>query len=238
MKKQWMMTMLMVLFVMGSLSAQNGRGQRGGQGGQGGPGGNNDWDMLMQLPLEPLSENEQNGLLALREEEKLARDVYLKLFEIWNQRTFSQIAKSEQQHMDAVNMMLGKYGITDPVDGLDVGIFQSEAVQILYDTLVADGSVSLVQALRVGAKIEDLDISDVMKNIEQTDNVDLLTLWQNLAKGSRNHLRAFVSRMELFGATYVPEFISQDLFTQIIESEMERGFYDSTGNPAFSATGK
>ncbi len=58
----------------------------------------------------------KSDLIQLREEEKLARDVYLYLYTHWNQWIFSNIAKSEQQHMDAVKGLLDKYDIEDPVD--------------------------------------------------------------------------------------------------------------------------
>jgi len=224
--------LVMVFTLMSSMPGQNGNGR--GQGGQGAGGG---WDSLISLPAEPISEAELQGILSMREEEKLARDVYLFLNDRWNQRTFTRISASEQQHMDAVKMILDKYGIPDPIDGLPVGEFKSETMQTLYQILIVDGAASLEQALVVGARIEDLDISDLMKLITVTDNEDLLVLWQNLAKGSRNHLRAFTSRLQLFGLDYEPEYIPTELYIQIFESDMERGFYDASGNPAFSAPG-
>ncbi len=61
-----------------------------------------------------LTAAEEEGLLFMREEEKLARDVYLVLFDKWGLRVFENIAESEQRHMDAVLYLLGKYGLDDP----------------------------------------------------------------------------------------------------------------------------
>lgn len=232
MRKQILTLFVLVIGLMNVLPGQNGNGWGRGRDSRG-----SGWDSLVLMPVEPLSESERQGLLDMREEEKVARDVYAYLNQIWNQRTFSRISASEQQHMDAVKLLLDKYGIEDPVEGLEAGEFKSETMQVLYGKLIAEGSVSLEQALTVGARIEELDISDLLNVISETDNEDLLTLWQNLVKGSRNHLRAFDSRLELFGLGYTPQYISVELYEQIVSSDMERGFYDASGNPVSSGSG-
>ncbi|NCB02187.1 MAG: DUF2202 domain-containing protein, partial [Spirochaetia bacterium] len=63
----------------------------------------------------------EEGILLMREEEKLARDVYLTLYEKWNLRTFSNIARAEQKHMDAVAYLLSTKGIEDPVKEAKIG---------------------------------------------------------------------------------------------------------------------
>lgn len=234
---------LFVLALLTWLPGQNGRGPGAGQGGRGPGGGQGggqmrgNWDVLKTLPSEPLNEAERQGLLTLREEEKLARDVYLHLAGFWTQRIFSQIAASEQQHIDGVKILLDKYGLADPIADLDVGVFHSLSFQNLYNEMIAEGELSIERALTMGAAIEDLDIADLLTGIQASDNRDVLTLWQNLAKGSRNHLRAFTSRLELFGQTYSPKNISLELFESIISTEMERGFYDERGEPYFPAGG-
>jgi len=54
----------------------------------------------------------------------------------------------------------------------------------------------LADALRVDALVEEVDIIDLEKYIAQTDNEDLILVYQNLLKGSQNHLRAFSSTLE------------------------------------------
>jgi hypothetical protein len=53
-----------------------------------------------------LSEEEFSALLYMREEEKLARDVYLTLGAHWSLPIFQNIGQSEQAHMDAVKVLL------------------------------------------------------------------------------------------------------------------------------------
>jgi hypothetical protein len=222
---------LMILVIMAAaliLTAQSGYRRGGDNNGS----GNGDCIVLPQLPNEDVSEAERQYLLTMREEEKLARDVYNYLAGRWGLSVFSQIAISEGKHMEAIKLLLDKYGIVDPV-GEDIpGQFSRSDFQALYAELTASGDSSLGEALRVGAKIEDLDISDLMKAIAESDSQDILTVFQNLAKGSRNHLRTFVSHLQSLQIIYVPQFISQELFDSIINSDPERGFYDSSGQPA------
>jgi len=48
---------------------------------------------------QPPNADEVKWLRFMREEEKLARDVYLKLFDTWKLTVFSRIARSEQRHL-------------------------------------------------------------------------------------------------------------------------------------------
>jgi hypothetical protein len=133
----------------------------------------------------------------MREEEKLARDVYRAMAAEWPQATvFSRIAASEQRHMDAVKVVLNRYGIADPAAGKAAGRFTNPELQELYDELVAKGSRSLDAALGVGVTIERADIADLEKALEETGNPDLERLYGNLLRGSQNHLRAFTSHAD------------------------------------------
>lgn len=186
-------------------------------------------DLLENIEKSELSEEEKNGLILMREEEKLAHDVYTVLYEKWSQNTFQNIAKSEQTHTDTVKVLLDKYGIADPVTSGEVGVFTAPEMQKLYDDLVAKGDVSLVEALTVGAIVEDLDISDLNKLLAETDNEDIQIAYQNLTKGSRNHLRAYVRQLERNGGEYTPQYISQSEYDAIIAGEQERGSVDAKG---------
>jgi hypothetical protein len=132
---------------------------------------------------------EEAGLLFMREEEKLARDVYLFLFDKWGLRVFKNIAASEQRHMDAILYLLGKYGLEDPA--LTPGFFQNQDLQDLYDYLMLKGEKSLGDAIEVGVLIEETDIYDIEKLIGQTDKKDITQVYTNLLDGSYRHLEAF-----------------------------------------------
>ncbi|HSQ35169.1 MAG TPA: DUF2202 domain-containing protein [Candidatus Binatia bacterium] len=221
-----LLTLLIAITTMG-LTAQNEFGRKRKNPG----GGNGDCINLQRLPYEDVSDIERQYLLTMREEEKLARDVYNFLADRWNLRVFSRIALSENKHMEAIKQLLDKYGIPDPV-GEDIpGQFSRGDFQELYTELTAAGSAAIGEALKVGATIEDLDIYDLMKAIAESDSQDILTVFQNLAKGSRNHLRSFVSHLQSLQISTVAQYISQALFDSIINSDPESGCYDATGNP-------
>ncbi len=170
-----------------------------------------------------LSEEEIAGLKLMREEEKLARDVYLVLYDKWDMSIFNNIANSEQTHTDAVKTLLEIYGIEDPVYTDDRGIFTDQELQALYNDLVNQGDASLLEALIVGATIEDLDIKDLNELIAQTENQDILLVYNNLRKGSRNHMRSFVRQIENNDGVYTAQFIEQSELDEILGSQQESG---------------
>ncbi len=178
---------------------------------------------LAALPSPELSDAETKSLLFMREEEKLARDVYLGLNRAWDVPVFEFISKSEQRHMDAVGCLVLKYGLEDPVGENAEGVFTNTALQDLYNDLMEDGLVSLEAAYTVGAGIEDLDIFDLTEALKEVDNDDIKKVYENLTKGSRNHLRAFVRNLNKLGVTYEPVHITTGLFEEIISAPQERG---------------
>ena len=140
-----------------------------------------------------LTDTEKATLMHMREEEKVARDVYNKFYELYNMQIFSNIAISEQRHMDALLNLIVGYGLTDPVAGKGPGEF-TPAFQDLYDELIAKGT-NLTEALKVGVEIEELDIDDLEKAIGSTEVANLLRVYSNLLAASRNHLNAFSSKL-------------------------------------------
>ncbi len=178
---------------------------------------------LASLPVESLSDTEKTDLLFMREEEKLARDVYQTLYEKWGTKIFSNIAQSEQTHTETIRNLLEKYNVTDPVTDDTVGVFQNEELQLLYSDLINKGLQSEVDALKVGATIEDLDIKDLGEAINRTNNADISLAYENLTRGSQNHLRAFTRQLESRGVTYEPEYISSEVYERITTSNNMQG---------------
>lgn len=169
------------------------------------------------LQSSDVSSEETDGLLFMREEEKLARDVYNILYAEWGIRVFNNIAQSEQRHTDAIKVLIERYELDDPVANDVPGIFVNEDLQNLYDTLVAKGVSSLVDALLVGALIEEVDIIDIQKEIdEHVDNEDIAFVYDNLINGSYNHLRAFVRNLSRRGIIYDPQVLSEEKYNEII----------------------
>ena len=151
-----------------------------------------------------LSDAEKYWLTYIREEEKLARDVYLFLYDTWKLTIFANISKSEQTHMDAIKTLLDRYELQDPAAGKGRGEFTNPDLQDLYDKLTWDGKASVVNALKVGVFIEETDIDDLKNGVASTKRKDIITVYNNLLQGSLNHLKAFVSNLAKFGVTYEP----------------------------------
>jgi len=165
--------------------------------------------------LETLSDAERAGIRYMREEEKLARDVYLTFYEKWGLTIFDGIANSEQRHTDAIKNLIDKYGLGDPYRDA-IGSFTNDELQSLYDSLVARGLESPTEALMVGGLIEETDIIDIQEFIDQTDNDDIITVYSNLMESSKNHLSAFVDVLAKRGIDYEPQVLSQETYERII----------------------
>jgi len=165
-----------------------------------------------------LSPEEAEALIYMREEEKLAHDVYLAFYNQWGMAIFQNIAASEQTHTTAVLSLLDRYGLSDPASS-QAGVFTNPDLQALYDQLVARGSQSLAEALQVGGLIEETDILDLQTRLSQVDNLDIVQVFNNLLRGSTNHLRAFSSTYNTqTGEIYEPLTLSQADYQTILSS--------------------
>lgn len=163
-----------------------------------------------------ISEDDKEALLFMLEEEKLARDTYYYLDSVWSINTFANIKQSEQQHMDAVENLIKSYSISYQIEPM--GVFQDTSLQNFYNQFIANGVQSKINALTIGATIEDLDIVDLREFIAKTDNQNLIAVFQNLECGSKNHLRSFVKDIVNEGSTYTPQFLTQPDYDLIINS--------------------
>lgn len=177
-----------------------------------------------RVSAEVLDNGEETHLIFMREEEKLARDVYLALSSLYaDEQIFATIAEdSEQSHTDTVREMLAYFSINDPNPDTNnlpesIGIFNGLAYgwyfNEKYIQLINRGSENVLEALYVGAFIEELDmidITDYPKVIVETDNgidisqcglaytdeASIQNMFTNLLDGSKSHLRAYVRNIE------------------------------------------
>ncbi len=176
-----------------------------------------DDETIAALPTEELSDSENVGLIFMREEEKLARDVYITLYNKWGQRVFGNISNSEQRHTDAIKLLIDKYQLSDPVISDSVSSFTNGTLANLYTTLTVQGDSSLVHALKVGALIEEIDILDLQRELdENVNNEDIKYVYERLLNGSYNHLRAFVRNLDRNGINYSPVKMSEEQYRAII----------------------
>jgi len=150
--------------------------------------------------LSAATPEEAEGLLFLKQEEKLARDVYLALGEQWGHTTFANIAVSEQRHMDAVDGLIGRFGLDDSTPD-EVGQFSIPELQDLYEALMAQGGESIEAALAVGVLIEETDIEDIDALLAAVRDRTIRQVLTNLRRGSTNHLAAFTRALEALDAS-------------------------------------
>jgi hypothetical protein len=192
-----LIVLVSAFFVTSSLFAGNGKG---------GPGS--------PASGSGLSATETADLLFMREEEKMARDVYDELYSFYKAEgvellIFARIASSEQNHMDAILNLLEKYELEDPAEGKSRGEFENTTLAALYQNLTSTetndvlvlneptegGKVEPLAAFYVGAWIEERDMLDIMQAISNTAKNDLVRVYTNLLCGSRSHLRSFVRQI-------------------------------------------
>ena len=177
-KTLWI-TLIAVSVLAGIVGAGNGNQNQQGNNRAGGA-------------VAPLTEEMKSTILFMREEEKLARDVYLTMDDLWDADVFANIAESEQRHMDAIGRIITRYGLEDPVANNPIGVFKDTELAALYTELIAQGSTSLQEALKVGVLVEQTDIEDLEKalSIEGLPTT-VRRVYTNLLAGSRRHLEAF-----------------------------------------------
>ena len=168
-----------------------------------------------------LTDTEKADLVYMREEEKLARDVYLYSLDLYGMQIFSNISEAEQRHMDRVLDLLTYYNIPDPAS-TEKGVFINPDLQTLYNDLTAKSKLSLLDALIVGATIEDLDIRDLEKCLNQTVKKDIVSVYTKLNCASGNHMRAFSGQIISNGGMYLPQFLSDERYQQIISADHEK----------------
>jgi hypothetical protein len=139
---------------------------------------------IANLPVEALSQAEKDALVTTLQEEYLARDVYQAVIaKMGSIRPFTNILKSEEQHVAALTALFTKYQLAVPAD--------TQAART--STLMA-GVATVEDALKLGVTVEKEDIALYDGLIKTVDNQDILQVFGNLKAASANkHLPAFES---------------------------------------------
>jgi hypothetical protein len=162
---------------------------------QGGP----PWNAPRQnapVVTEALTAEEKQDLQFMREEEKLARDVYAALSAEWKLSVFDRISASEDNHFNAIGRLLARYGVDDPAKNDVPGVFVNPDLTALYGTLMTKGKLSAKDALEVGVAIEKVDIADLEKALIATTKTDIKRVYSNLLEASLSHQEAFETNLE------------------------------------------
>lgn len=171
----------------------------------------NQWNAQNPINTAPqitISDDIRQGLLLMREEEKLAKDVYAYFASLYSVPAFTNITASETKHMSSVKTLLDKYNITDPVKDDTIWVFTNPLFTMLYNELTTKGTTSLTEALKIWIQIEELDITDIDKLLSQvpTDS-DFALVYNNLRSWSIRHLTSFINNLEKQWETYVSIYL-------------------------------
>ena len=206
-----------------------------------------------------LTEADKAHLIFMRSEEKLARDVYLTLADMYpDQPVFLSIATTaEQTHTDKMLDMLIKFKIEDPEpstlpdtlppDEDQIGVFENYYFAYYFgykfDGLIDTASAGELEALYVGALIEELDMSDInycndafytyypkplpeypdCGGLSATAIRSLESSLGNLLAGSENHLCAFISQIGpiMVEECYKAQYLEQQEIRDIINAQCQ-----------------
>lgn len=187
---------------------------------------------------------EEVHLLFMRAEEKMAHDVYAALgAQFPDYAVFSNIVDSEAKHAETMVAMIEQFGLTDPNVGDGPGEFSAANYGDYFTTnytaltSVAAADNPVLQALKNGALIEELDMHDIVYcpevivdteaditdafgcGMDYTDGRALIRSYGNLLEASKNHLRAFVRVIEAAFPgeyPYQAQYLSQDAVDEIL----------------------
>ena len=154
------------------------------------------------------------GLMLMREEEKMAKDIYTFFFNKFDYRIFNNISKSETVHAEAMLRLITYFKLSDP-STTTAGTYSNPELQELYNKFVSEAT-TVEDALRTGAFIEEYDIADLKKLISETGNSYIIRVYSNLKRGSENHLRAFTRMLKLKGIVYEPQILDKEEYLSII----------------------
>ena len=141
-------------------------------------------------PSSMPTQSTEQQLVYLIEEEKLAHDVYTAMYEKYGANVFGNILKSETTHQSRVLTLLQARNIADPRSS-ELGVFNNDELQNLYDALIIQGNKSALEAYKVGMAVEEKDIADISNQLATTTEEDVVTTLESLRSASENHLRAF-----------------------------------------------
>jgi len=174
-------------------------------------------DQTSGVKAASLSPREEEGVLFIWEEEKVARDLYTALYQETNLSVFVDLADSEQNHMDRAKTLIDEHGLELPV-GDDPAVFSNQTLIGLYNDLLAQGSISQEDALKVAATFEEISIIDLEKELEVSDNEDVRAVYEGLLAGSRKHLRSYVRDLDDMDISYTPQYLSEKEFDEVVKA--------------------
>ncbi len=166
-----------------------------------------------------LTEDEKLAIIHMREEEKMARDIYRELSKTTKSKAFVNIPVSENRHMDVFDQLIDRYDLEDPVkDESEQGVFTNTKFTKLYKELTEKGKKSDKDAFEVGAMVEDINMANLIKYGNVTDKKDLKLAYSTLLKQSKHHMSAFYRNLKRVGGDFNPKYITEAQLLEAVNS--------------------
>ena len=148
-------------------------------------------------------EEVKKSLEYMYEEERLAKEVYLSIYQKQPVRQLYRIAtNSETRHISAVEALARKYGVR--LYPQRVGVYRNPHIQSLFNSLYAKGVRSQKDALEVGCMVEVTDVEDLNRYIATAQRAgasDVVQTYEFLRRGSYNHYWAFDRGLKSLGVS-------------------------------------
>ncbi len=166
------------------------------------------------VKADGLSKADIESIQYMREEEKLAHDVYTFYAEQYDIPIFRNISRSETVHQKAIMWLMNENDVKD-LSKEKTGEFNNKELQKMYNDLTK--GTTLVDALEAGALIEEQDIHDLEMYLQKTNNADIQRIYTNLLRGSENHLRAFSKNLTRRNIEYQPKILNLQRFLDIVQ---------------------
>jgi hypothetical protein len=170
--------------------------------------------MLLPVHAGDLKPKKAKALIRLYEEEVLAHDLYVELGKVHTDiMPLQHIPKSEAMHRKVMAGILKAHGVEvpEPKKGRR---FVSKGLDNLFDAWLEEGRKSPAAACKVGVRLEEHDIADLIAAQKQFPESKLPL--GNLERASGNHLRAFHFNLTMRKGSYEPEVLSQKQFDAIL----------------------
>ena len=174
-----------------------------------------------QVTLTP---NEIQWLIYIREEEKMARDLYIGMYNSWGLSIFKSISEEEQEHINAMLELFKMYSIVDPLAGDVPRNYTNQHIANLHTSLLTQGMQSNKDGLKACALQEEISMQDLDLAMKSTQQQAINKVYSELQRDSINHLRSFIHSLEIFGERYMAVKIPQQTVDAIILDKMDRGF--------------
>lgn len=170
----------------------------------------------------PLTADEIEFLYALREDEKISRDLNVAFSALYPTAVqFVKISTAEATHIATLEKLFDYYEIEYPALSPN-GVFTDEYRQNRYNELLAKGN-TLENAYKAIAYLEEENIISYNTVLGNISNPNIEIIVSNLLRSSSNHLRAIISQIIALGETYTPTLLDDATYQEIISSKPEQG---------------